>query len=298
MPISEFVTNDKRLGASLSTLPTLTRSGVVYGFSKRAFGNMDYRFSPSAEVLGNRQRFADAVGVLTANMVVMDPVHSDGIAIVGRDHKGAGFFDRESAIQKTDALVTTEKGVALVLNPADCVPVIVTNRSSDFLALIHAGRDGTNLEISRKVIQYLKNMGFDRMKDYMIGIGPSIECYAQKYIKTENPDLWLPNVWLPFDSKDEVDVSEIEDLGRKRFIIKSSSPQGEIFVDLTGANIRQLVTAGVPSENISALYFCTHCNAQEKRIFSHITTAGFSNSDLVSEYPEGRFMVVAQLRTD
>lgn len=295
---SQTATVDQVSVRAMQKLPILNLAeGLLYGFSDRSFGNMDPRFGLIGSVVSNRERFAIALGFDLLDAVVMEPTHKDNIVVVGKEQKGSGVFDSDSSIGATDALITREKGVALVLNPADCAPIIITNKKADFVAMVHAGRDGTNLDISGKTIQELVRLGYNP-RDFLVGIGPVVCCYAQRFIRTEDPDRWLESIWLPADSPDEIAVEEIGLEGSKRFEIRSSNPDGEIFVDLIGINTSQLVEKGVPRENVQAMHYCTDCNAREGRIFSHITTAFFANTKDENVFPEGRFMAIAQLRVD
>lgn len=287
------VVADQEVARKMQKLPILHQvDGLTYGFSDRSFGNMDPRFGPIESVINSRGRFAQTLGINLSDMVVMEPVHKANITVVGKYQKGLGAFDLDSAVGATDALITTEKGVALVLNPADCTPIIITNKKGDFAAMVHAGRDGTNLDISGKTIQELVNLGYDP-REFLVGIGPVVCCYAQRFIRTEDPNRWLEFMWLPADSPDEIVVKEIGLEGSRKSEIRSSNPNGEIFVDLIGINTSQLVEKGVPRENIQAMHYCTNCNAKERRTFSHITTA---NANDETTFPEGRFMAVVQLK--
>ncbi len=54
-----------------------------------------------------------------------------------------------------DALITTEKGLALGVKTADCVPVLIANKSGDLVSAVHAGWRGTSLEISYKTARFI-----------------------------------------------------------------------------------------------------------------------------------------------
>ncbi len=54
-----------------------------------------------------------------------------------------------STIPETDALVTTEPGIALAVLTADCVPVLFADAAAGVVAGAHAGRVGAKLGIAR-----------------------------------------------------------------------------------------------------------------------------------------------------
>lgn len=270
-------------------------AGVGYSFSPREFGNMAFPYGEMAEVIANRRRFLAAVGITLEDVVFMRPVHKVNVEVVGLKDKGRGAFEASSAIPSTDALITTEKGVGLALNAADCAPVILTNHRAEFLALYHAGREGTDLQIGRVVIARLKRMGFRNLDDYVAGIGPLIGkcCYKQQYLQTHTPQLWhdylRPEGRLPF-----LDVERINDLKPPLYKMKSRDGSN-LRLDLAGLNWEQLVTAGIHPDNISMTSYCTACEAEKGLIFSHVVSARHVSTPDAAIFPEGRFMAVAQL---
>ena len=263
--------------------------GLKYGFSTKRFGNMAFKYGEVSEVVKNRREFIKAAGINIKNTVFMLPNHGKGIEIVDSSHKGRGAFKPGTSVGPADALITFEKGVALGLNSADCVPLIMTAKNSDVLALVHAGRIGTDANIAKTTIKKLQTLGV-KAEDLVVGIGPAIQksCYKLDYLETDNPYQWLP--WIqPVLGRSKVSVTKNKKEG-KMYRIKAK--EGQIMVDIIGFNIAQLLEAGVKSENIDTVPVCALCMARKDEIYSHFFSGQFTNSAL---YPEGRFMSLAQL---
>lgn len=273
---------------------------LKYGFSTQSFGNMAFKFGPIREVIDNRAKFIKAVGLNLKNTVFMHPNHGKGIKVVDFSYKGRGARHPGTSVGPVDALITFEKGVALALNAADCAPLIITSNNSDVLALVHAGRVGTDAKIAKTTIKKIMSYGI-KAQDLVVGIGPAIQksCYKLEYLETANPYQWLP--WIrPVSKPSKIKVEKMGELG-KLYQIKAET--GKILVDIVGFNIAQLLEMGVKAENIETVPVCALCMAKKGEIFSHslsmqykqsLPSAGDKgkNSNL---YPEGRFMSIAQL---
>lgn len=276
---------------------------VIHGFSAKSDGNMAFPYGDYAQVLENRQRFLREVGIGLETVVWMKPVHGAKIALVTVEDMGKGALSGNDAIPGVDALITSKKNPsqdetpALAVNPADCDPIIITDKRADYLSVIHGGRKGTELEIATKTITALANQGV-YPDDLLVGMGPSIcaACYQMPYLETTTPGEWWDYLSLdPNDAKVELAVDKTGELklspeGRSLFKIISTNPAQMIGVDVTSFNRDQLIKAGVPSGNIEIMNFCTVEHGRKGKIFSHYLT-----NENPQKYPEGRFLAVAKL---
>lgn len=259
---------------------------LKYGFSTKRFGNMAFKFGEINEVVKNRKAFIKAIGINIKNTVFMLPNHGKGIEVVDSSHKGRGAYVPGTSVGPVDSLITFEKGVAIALNSADCVPLIITTKNSDALAVVHAGRIGTDARIAKTTIRKLTSFGI-RAEELIVGIGPAIQksCYKLQYLETLNPYQWLP--WIrPVVKSAKI---KVEQSGKQYRI---GAEKGKILVDIIGFNIRQLLDMGVKVENIEAVPICALCEARKNEIFSHFLSSQYGKSKL---FPEGRFMTIAQL---
>ncbi|MGQ4516028.1 peptidoglycan editing factor PgeF [Streptomyces sp. DW26H14] len=89
-----------------------------------------------AAVLANRKRAAASLGLDPARVVWMNQVHGADVAAV------TGPWEADVDIPSVDALVTRERGLALAVLTADCVPVLLADPVAGIAAAAHAGRPG------------------------------------------------------------------------------------------------------------------------------------------------------------
>lgn len=265
------------------------RPDIKYGFSSEKFGNMSFNWTDSPpQVLLNEKGFLKTVGIDYQDLVLMAPVHGTNIVVVDSHDRGKGVYDIKSGIPRTDGLVTQDRDVALGVKPADCAPILIVHKNSDnpIKALIHAGRVGTEAEIAIKIISKLKTEFSVEPQDLLVGIGPTIH-YARGSMRTDNPDKWLPYLYIDEGHGADIQVELIEGMESPTYLIKSTKASMPLRLDLVEANIAQLVTAGIPRENIEASHICTYCNAEDHLIFSHDFSEDFKQ-------PQARFMAVIQ----
>ncbi len=129
-----------------------------------------------------------------------------------------------------DALITDQPGVALGIRVADCVPIYLLDRIHRCAALVHAGREGTRLQIARNTVGALKEVYGATPQSLHAFIGPSAGpcCY-------------------------EVDADTVAACA------DSGMTTAERMIDLWTSNRNQLIAAGVPAANIDAAGVCTIC---------------------------------------
>ncbi|HEY6789537.1 MAG TPA: laccase domain-containing protein, partial [Trebonia sp.] len=110
-------------GLGLDAVVT-TRNG---GVSQGPYASLNLGFHVGDDdkaVLENRRRAAAALGADLGDMVFCNQSHGRAVAVVTATDRGRGTLSLADAIDSTDALVTTEPGVALVVMVADCVPIV------------------------------------------------------------------------------------------------------------------------------------------------------------------------------
>lgn len=147
---------------------------------------------------------------------------------------------------ETDALILTNKEQAVYLRFADCVPVIIYDKSQNIAAISHAGWRGT---VARIVPKTIEKMQADISNLYVI-IGPAISscCYS---------------------------VGEEVITGIKSSVKDYSKLFTDNFVNLKLTNAQQAIELGVPKENIDICPFCTSC--RNDLFFSYRKENGTTN---------------------
>ncbi len=110
-------------------------------------------------------RVADATG---ATPVLMHQVH--GADVVHVDDL------RTSSPASCDAIVTAQEGVALLARAADCVPVLLADPASGWIAAVHSGREGLVQGVVPATVAELRRRGGEPTTAW---IGPHIcgPCY-------------------------------------------------------------------------------------------------------------------------
>ncbi len=101
-------------------------------------------------------------------VVYMNQVHGAEVAIVTRDN--------QAKTPTADALVTSERGIALAVLAADCVPLVMHDRAVGVIAAVHVGRRGLTNGVVEQAVTAMKSLGASSIRAVM---GPAIcgDCY-------------------------------------------------------------------------------------------------------------------------
>jgi YfiH family protein len=101
-------------------------------------------------------------------VIYMDQVHGNDVAVVSR-------FNIEQTPQ-ADALVTKERGIALAVLVADCVPLMLADFEMGVIAAVHVGRRGLANGIVQNAVRAMQSLGVVSIRAVM---GPAIcgDCY-------------------------------------------------------------------------------------------------------------------------
>lgn len=248
-------------GLKIGTFSHFEKYSIQHGISTRMGGVSAKPFDSlnlglhtgdqKNDVLVNRKRFFQAVGLPMADAVTAEQVHSIGIEVVTASDKGKGINDYETALAKTDALITCVPGIPLFLCYADCVPVLIADPRRKVVALSHAGWKGTVACIAQKTLQRMGEEFGCLPEDCLVGVGPSIGdcCY-------------------------EVDNSVFFELQRAfSWWGRVVKPNGKKwYLNLWQANVQQLLDIGVLRENIIVSGLCTSCH--KDLFYSHRAERG------------------------
>ncbi|MFC1675034.1 peptidoglycan editing factor PgeF [Candidatus Omnitrophota bacterium] len=205
------------------------------GFSIRQDGDMSLACGNRDVSLENRRRFLDPLGVSCQSLICAKQIHSSNIRRVGPEDKGRGGKSFDNSLIDTDGFITAEKGLALAVFTADCLPIFFYDQSTPAIGLIHAGWRGTGEGIAAKAVKLLQDNFDSKPKDLRVTFGPCIGlcCYE---------------VGLDFSKKFDYGFEERD---------------GRYYLDLAGINKKQLLDAGVKSSNIFDDGGCTACKNNE-----------------------------------
>jgi YfiH family protein len=169
-------------------------------------------------------------GTSSKELLRVRQVHGDHILRVENVPPWHGLDRFDVAIPEADGLITTSPDLTLAITVADCVPVFVVSTKPRVVALIHAGREGTLLDITAKAVGVLKKH-YDVDLSRLHGlIGPSIGpcCY-------------------------EVSTVQSQAFAKRGFPCRGR------YLDLWEANARALRSTGVSPQHIEVSGHCTCC---------------------------------------
>jgi len=199
-------------GLGLDAVVTTRHGGVSQG--PYASLNLSLHVGDDDEaVLENRRRAAAALGADLSDMVFCNQSHGRAVRIVSAADRGRGTLSLSDAIDSTDALVTTEPGIALVVMVGDCVPIVLHDPVAHVLACVHAGWRGTVARVSEAAVDVMSTLGSDPA-DIIACLGPAIDpdryqvgadvaeaagrCFGSQAVEVLRPDgtgRWLFDLW-------------------------------------------------------------------------------------------------------
>lgn len=199
-----------------------------------------------AVVAGNRARLAAELGLDAGHLVWMAQVHGTEVARV------TGPLDQPVA--GTDALVSAVPGIGLAVLVADCVPVLLADRTAGVIGAAHAGRVGAAGGVVPAVLAAMVGLGA-RPGTVAALLGPAIcgRCYE-----------------VPAAMRDEVD-SQLPGAACR-------TADGTAGLDLRAGIAAQLRAAGV-----GAIEVDTRCTREDLALYSHRRAV-----------PSGRFAAVVR----
>lgn len=203
-------------------------------------GNLAHRRPHLPAMLAaDRARVAGAIGLPADRWHLMRQVHGRQVAVVGPSCRPG------TELRDVDAMVTALTDRPLVVQAADCVPILLAGRRS--VGVAHAGRRGVHLGVVDAVVSALNDLG-EQPEDLQVAIGPAIGpcCYE-----------------VPAGLRDEI--------GADQPAAVATTTWGTPSLDLPAAVEAQLARTGVPS--VSRMETCTRCDPRA-RWFSHRADPG------------------------
>lgn len=159
-------------GFDLQAVVTTRDGGVSQGPYDSLNLGLHVGDEPDA-VIENRRRAGAAVGLGLDQLVFCRQSHDRAVAVVTRADAGRGTLDEASALADTDALVTVETDLGLVVMVADCVPIVLYCPTGRVLSTVHAGWRGTTRQVVIAAVEEMERLGADR-RSIVAGLGPAI----------------------------------------------------------------------------------------------------------------------------
>lgn len=286
----------KQSSITVLRAPALKRiSWLVHGFSTREGGtstcyggktlNLGFTKDDARQnVEKNRSKLLLRLGAADGRkawpLVALKQIHSDIIHVVASPQAGR---------HTGDGLITNVSGVALAIMTADCFPVLLVDRKNKAVGAFHAGWRGTVQRIAEKGLGIMRHEFGTRPQDVFAVVGPGIQqcCYE---VGEELREQFESQFSYAKDLFYEVRHSDpVREKYPLLFMNQRAPGHGDLCIklhlDLRAANRRQLIAAGIPARQITALEGCTSCDT--RRFFSHRAEKGRT----------GRMMVVIGIRS-
>jgi len=293
--------NPRRIaGLQVLEAPALAKfNWLVHGFSTRLGGaselittrggqdtcekalNLGFTdWDKSERVRDNREKFFRAIGAGKMRVVALRQIHSDVVHAIA--HVAAGGVDSATkppsgaelsgtissdAPPQGDALITREPGVLLVVQTADCVPILLADPKRRAIAAIHSGWRGTVRRIAAKALGRMQMEFGTKPEDVIAALGPGIgqSCYEVGSEVAAEFQAQFPNAreWFegPFDqlADSDNDPNWLPWLTMKP--PGHAPPPPRVHLDLIAANRAILEEAGIQARNISSSDLCTACRS-------------------------------------
>lgn len=173
------------------------------------------------KVQENRKAFFDSFGIRNDQIVYQYQIHSDIIKIVN----GAGY------VNESDALITSNENLALVLTIADCTPILIYDHKNRVIAAVHSGWRGAENRILHKTLISMQKEFNTKGENIIAYLGPSI-------------------------SQINYEVgSEVATLFDLKYLLKKN---GKFFLDVSLINYDYLTSFGVKPNNIQKSVLCSY----------------------------------------
>jgi YfiH family protein len=191
-------------------------SGLVHGFLDKSFN-------------GDVSEVARLSGL--SRIVTLKQVHSSDVLVI-KD------VSKARSEQEGDAIATDLRGIGVGVFTADCVPLLLMDRSTSSIAVVHAGWRGTLSQIVKVTLFEMKKDFGTQPSGVCAVIGPSIGrcCYE---VGEDVASLF---------------VDKFED--SNGYLLKKGD--SKYVLDLKEASRTALVKEGVT--NIDVINICTKCN--------------------------------------
>lgn len=240
-----YVVGQAHEGPVILNSPLLAEHHIRHGFTTRLGGASSGSFSSlnfglkagdsPANVTKNIQALTCLLDFQEQHWFMVNQVHGREVVIIEGHHAPSMICGLEA-----DALTTACPGRLIGVRTADCVPVLMTNSSGQYVAAIHAGWRGIVAGVLENTIRQMNHHYCLAPEDLFVAIGPAIgPCCFEVGPEVADQFSALPNVVL------------------------KTSTMLRPHLNLQQAVLHLLQKSGVPSQSISfPVGLCTHCQPE------------------------------------
>lgn len=216
----------------------LTREkGIKHFITDRGSQTADQEFtlsfssSPDKEsIRNNRRMLAMSLGISESQLYFPSQVHKTRIVNVTQNTS-------KEELMETDALITSQPGICIAVMSADCVPILLYDKTNQAIAAVHSGWRGTVARILEKTLYEMQKSFGTKGEDLIAGIGPSV-CQDS------------------YEVGEEV-IQEVSNAFGHQHDLLIAQPNKKAKLDLWKANSIQLIEFGVAPDSIEISDLCT-----------------------------------------
>ena len=234
-PTGSFSWTQTRFGAALVC-------EALAPFARHVFTTREWTLGSAtgADQSAGWQEVASALDVDMAHLARVHQVHGASV-VVHRRGASATLGDRPDA----DILVTDDVSIALAIQTADCVPLLIADRRTGVVAAAHAGWRGLAARVPIVTVDALTREFGSHPEDLVVAVGPAIS--AARY-----------EVGADVLARFEEQGFSAEHIGR--WFYDGERPEHWYFDGSQSAS-DQLAVAGVPLAHIHVARLCTAVHA-------------------------------------
>jgi polyphenol oxidase len=174
---------------------------------------------------------ADAMGVGADRLRRLRQVHGAAVVIAE---------PVRNPLPDADIILSTQSDLAVAVQAADCVPLLLVDRRTGAVAAAHAGWRGLAAHVPGETIQAMARAFGSRPKDLLAAIGPAIGPYCYEV----GEDVRQAMV-TAFSARDTADW------------FTSAQSSGKWMFDTWASARGQLAASGIPAGQIFAAELCT-----------------------------------------
>lgn len=187
--------------------------------------------TPDAQVWENREKMLSFFGSDHCGVYARQ-VHGTNIGVLKNGHDVGTRESRGPIHMQGDALVTDVDALALVIQVADCQPIILADPRKKVVANVHSGWRGSIQNIVGATIRRMTTDFNCRPEDLICGVGPSLGPCCAEFVNFQDE---IPQTFWKYRCS-------------------------EYHFDFWQITTDQLTDAGVKPDNINLSGICTRCN--------------------------------------
>jgi YfiH family protein len=191
---------------------------------------------------------ATTLGVEPQNLVRVHQVHGSAVVVARVANQGS--------LPRADIIVSAEAAVAIAVQVADCVPLLIADRRTGVVASAHAGWRGLAARVPEVAVHALVREFNSRPADMIAAVGPSIGacCYE---VGADVRDAFGRAKWDDDDVRRWF-VDGPQPTALNPSMLGPAAPRADHwFMDGWAIARAQLQRAGVPTDQIYTAALCT-----------------------------------------